>query len=220
MHDHDTLLMRRAKSGDSAAFAELVRQYQPALRRVAESRLGSTEAAEDVVQETFLAAYKSRHTYNEQFGFRTWLWTILFNQCRRYAGRQSQRGHVLSLDAQKMQCGTEPTGSADTGADPSALAGLLAQERRELLEKLLAQLSGVQADALRLRFFGSLKFQEIAEAMQCSLCTAKNRVRWGLLKLSELVQRERQDLPEADANDSLVESAPLDTPLPTRGQRQ
>jgi RNA polymerase sigma-70 factor, ECF subfamily len=219
MHDHDAQLMRRAKSGDSAAFAELVRQYQSALRRVADSRLGSTEAAEDVVQETFLAAYKSRHTYDEQFGFRTWLWTILLNQCRRYAGRLAQRGHVVSLDAQNRPDGTEPIGLADTGADPSALVGLLAEERRELLEKLLGQLSAVQADALRLRFFGDLKFQEIADAMQCSLCTAKNRVRWGLLKLSELVQHERQGLPAATA--SLREPLPpLDNPSPTREQRQ
>jgi RNA polymerase sigma-70 factor (ECF subfamily) len=46
----------------------------------------------------------------------------------------------------------------------------------------------VQADALRLRFFGGLKFEEIAGAMQCSLSTAKNRVRWGLERMAELVQ--------------------------------
>jgi RNA polymerase sigma-70 factor (ECF subfamily) len=47
----------------------------------------------------------------------------------------------------------------------------------------------VQADALRLRFFGGLKFQEIADAMQCSLNTAKNRVRWGLMRMAELMQK-------------------------------
>ena len=90
MHDTDAELMRRANRDDPTAFAELVRRYQGALRRVAESRLGTVEAAEDVVQETFLAAYKSRHSYDDRFGFRTWLWTILLNQCRRYAGRQAR----------------------------------------------------------------------------------------------------------------------------------
>jgi RNA polymerase sigma-70 factor (ECF subfamily) len=46
----------------------------------------------------------------------------------------------------------------------------------------------VQADALRLRFFGGLKFHEIAEAMPCSLTSAKNRVRWGLLRMAEMLQ--------------------------------
>ena len=47
----------------------------------------------------------------------------------------------------------------------------------------------VQADALRLRFFGGLKFEEISETMQCSLGTAKNRVKWGLMRLAELVRQ-------------------------------
>ena len=99
MTDTDAELMRRANSDDSAAFAELVRRYRPALVRVASSRLGMPEGAEDVVQETFLAAFKSRRTFDERFGFRTWLWTILLNQCRRYAGRQAARGHETSLQA-------------------------------------------------------------------------------------------------------------------------
>ena len=45
-----------------------------------------------------------------------------------------------------------------------------------------------QADAIRLRFFGGLKFQEIADAMDCSLSTAKNRVRWGLTTISEKLE--------------------------------
>ncbi|HVU87818.1 MAG TPA: RNA polymerase sigma factor [Pirellulales bacterium] len=189
MHDSDVQLMRRANLGDRAAFAEIVRRYQGALRRVAESRLGTVEAAEDVVQETFFAAYKSRHSYDERFGFRTWLWTILLNQCRRYAGRQARHARTISIDrgepSESSQRRCEPTAPAD-----AALAGLMAHERREVLERLLLRLSAVQADALRLRFFGGLKFQEIADTMQCSLCTAKNRVRWGLLKLSELVHEE------------------------------
>jgi len=64
------------------------------------------------------------------------------------------------------------------------------QERSQLLDSLLAKLPEGQADALRLRFFGGLKFQEIAEAMGCSLSTAKNRVRWGLTKMAEYLARK------------------------------
>ena len=64
----------------------------------------------------------------------------------------------------------------------------------EELESLLARLPEAQADALRLRFFGELKFQEIADAMGCSLATAKNRVRWGLTTLSSMMQSEVSNL--------------------------
>jgi RNA polymerase sigma-70 factor (ECF subfamily) len=52
----------------------------------------------------------------------------------------------------------------------------------------LARLPAAQADALRLRFFGGLKFQEIADTMPCSLNTAKNRVRDGLARMAEMLE--------------------------------
>jgi RNA polymerase sigma-70 factor (ECF subfamily) len=65
------------------------------------------------------------------------------------------------------------------------LAQLLARESSERLHGLLSQLPQVQADALRLRFFGELTYLEIAAAMQISEPGAKHRVKTGLLKLSE-----------------------------------
>jgi len=184
----DQALMRLVQAGDPLPFAELVRRYQPALLRVACSRLGRLDWAEDAVQETFLAAFKSRHTYDEQFGFRTWLWTILLNQCRR-----SQSIHAR---IPKVSCRSDETTAVQepalfqasvVRAEPLPLARLLDQERSALLESMLARLSVVQADALRLRFFGGLKFPEIAAAMGCSLPTAKNRVRWGLMRLAKWI---------------------------------
>jgi RNA polymerase sigma-70 factor (ECF subfamily) len=189
--------MRRAKRGDQAAFGLLVERYQGALARVAHSRLGDAEAADDMVQETFFAAFKSRHTYDEQYAFRTWLWTIMLNQCRRHAGKQARAPRHQSLDG---PADTDEVEASATAADPqpAALSLLLARERREQLDALLTQLTDVQADALRLRFFGGLQFQEIAACMQCSLPTAKLRVRCGLLKLSELITKSslEQSRPE------------------------
>src|SRR4051812_16320778 len=86
-HLADEQIMRQVQAGQTTLYAELVRRYQAALIRVARSRLGRVHGAEDVVQETFLAAYKSRHTYRHEFSFRTWLWTILLNQCRSHQQR-------------------------------------------------------------------------------------------------------------------------------------
>ena len=70
---------------------------------------------------------------------------------------------------------------------PNSLDQLLWTERQEQLRDALDRLPEVQADALRLRFFGGLKFEEIAAAMECSLNGAKMRVKHGLLKLAELL---------------------------------
>jgi len=182
-HESDAALLARVQAGDADAFAELVRRYQSALTRVARSRLGRRDWAEDVVQETFLAAFKSCATYDPRFAFRTWLWTILLNQC---ASHYQRRMRSVPTESWSPEC---EAGEAESNRDDtSPLGRLLAKERTEQLEWLLSQLSGVQADALRLRFFGGLKFQEIAEAMECSLNTAKNRVRWGLMRMTELLR--------------------------------
>jgi RNA polymerase sigma-70 factor (ECF subfamily) len=180
----DAALMTRVQRGETELFAELVGRYQPALRRVARSRLGRLDWAEDVVQETFLAAFKSRATFDARFSFRTWLWTILLNQCHGHYQRRLRSVPVEPLTAEYRQEVSE-SGASSVGAP---LSRLLAKERSEQLEFLLGRLTLVQADALRLRFFGELKFHEIADAMQCSLNTAKNRVRMGLQRMAELLE--------------------------------
>jgi RNA polymerase sigma-70 factor (ECF subfamily) len=186
----DAVLMHRVQAGQTGLFAELIRRYQPALLRVARSRLRRADWAEDVVQETFLAAFKSRHTYRDQFSFRTWLWTILLNQCRSLWQRQSRAPQAAQWSEDLDETTSFAAALESESTLPLPLACLVARERGELLESLLSQLSSLQADALRLRFFGGLKFQEIADAMGCSLGTAKNRVQGGLLKLSDLLRSE------------------------------
>lgn len=185
--------MRRVQAGDEQASTELFGRYRLALLRTARSRLARRDLAEDVVQETFLAAYRSRHTYDERYGFRTWLWTILINQCRAAQGRLARRPTVAAWSDVAVTAGDEsPHGWLDDPPDAAAppLEGLLRRERGRQLENCLRRINPDQADALRLRFFGGLKYEEIAACQACSLGTAKNRVKWGLLKLSELLRDE------------------------------
>jgi RNA polymerase sigma-70 factor (ECF subfamily) len=182
-NEPDAVLIDRVCAGETSAFDEIVRRYQSALGRVARSRLGRADWSDDVVQETFLAAFKSCSSYNPRYSFRTWLWTILLNQCHAHYQRRT-RGAVVEQWSREPQTSRDDIEHGQTG---SPLGALLAKERSQQLERLLGQLTVVQADALRLRFFGGLKFQEIAEAMQCSLNTAKNRVRLGLVRMGELL---------------------------------
>ena len=191
----DAELMRRVQQGETGCFAELVRRYRNALLRAAQSRLGRDDWAEEAVQEALLAAFKARHTYNQRFGFRTWLWTILLNRCRRTYARERRSPRVLPWsDAAAADADDVPLENAASkkGTDASPASGLMRKERSAFVDVLLSKLSDVQADALRLRYFGGLKFQEIADAMECSLGTAKNRVKWGLLRMSTLLAEDDQ----------------------------
>lgn len=187
-------------AGQTEQFSVLVQRYERALLQVALSRLGRRDWAEDAVQEAFLWAFRSLHTYDSQFSFRTWLWTILLNQCRRQYARHARAaertpaGDPAASGIAETDHPTEPT--------PGPAAALLMKERREELERRLAQLPEMQADALRLRFFAGLKFPEIAAAMGCSLNSAKMRVKTGLLKLAAGL---RGDASASDPADSIVD---------------
>jgi RNA polymerase sigma-70 factor (ECF subfamily) len=159
-------------------FNNLVRRYQGPLLRLAQTKLGDSILAEDAVQESFLAAFKSLHTYNPSYGFRTWLWTILLNQCRRHGHRQQRNRENEVLQGTSVFADRVP--SRELGPPGHAMQ----REQAERLSSLLNRLPEVQADALRLRFFGGLKFNEIAEVMSCSLSSAKGRVKDGLRKIS------------------------------------
>jgi RNA polymerase sigma-70 factor (ECF subfamily) len=105
----------------------------------------------------------------------------LLNQCSRLAKREAR--HVGRTPPTTHQ--SIPAVLSKRIAEASPLNQLLARETAEHVHELLARLPQVQADALRLRFFGGLTFPEIAAAMQCSEAGAKNRVKTGLLKLAE-----------------------------------
>ncbi len=184
--------MRRVQSGEPQRFTMLAERYFAVLVRVAESRLGSRELAEEAAQEALLAAFKSRHTYNAKFGFRTWLWTILLNGCRREHKRGQRVPRVMTwTDVHSHGREVKPAPDSELSPrreQPPALA--MKKETAARLDGCLLQLREEVADALRLRFFAALTFQEIADATGCSLSTAKNRVKAGLTKLAELLREE------------------------------
>jgi RNA polymerase sigma-70 factor, ECF subfamily len=178
----DADIMARVQAGDREAFGLLVSRYASRLLRFADSKLQNADLAEDLVQETFLSAYRARGSYDARFAFSTWLWTILLNLCRRHWQRTRRR--PVSLWEQWDAACAEPPDQQT----PSALSLLIAGEDRHRLHALLEELPEPQADALRLRFFGGLAYEEIAATMECSLSGAKRRVKTGLERLSNHIR--------------------------------
>ena len=185
--DQDRAIVELVLRGETERFSALVDRYREPLLRLALSRLGRWDWAEDAVQETFLCAYKSLPSYRSRFSFRTWLWTILLNQCRRHVKKlqrqQAKRSNFVGNIGRDGEDDADLRQLADPTEGPEQQA--LLAERLRRIEVALRQLRPATADAIRLRFFGELKFQEIAEVQRCSLSTAKNRVRDGLRLLND-----------------------------------
>lgn len=192
---NDQEIMERVRSGQVEMFDELVRRHHASMLRAAVSKLRDQTVAEEAVQDAFLAAFAHRNTFRREFSFRGWLWTILLNTCRKLARRELGRVDRAGNSPEFPQAG-EPHSSGD------ALSRLVKAEQMELLFHHLNELPEVQADALRLRFLGELKFDEIAHAMNCSTNGAKQRVRTGLERLSATLRR-------ADCNST--DQSPIET---------
>jgi RNA polymerase sigma factor (sigma-70 family) len=164
--DDDARIMEEAASGRVERFAEIVARHQSPLFRVAMSRLGDRATAEDAVQETFLDVFRGRMSFRKDQPFRPWMWTIHKNVCDAWLKKEHRW---------KSAAGRKTESAVD------------AVEERLLVRELLERLPTEQAEAVRLRFFGSLTYVEIAAVQKCPTPTAKNRVRYALQKLATLL---------------------------------
>lgn len=103
----DVELVDLAVGGDAAAFELLVRRHTDAVWRVARSMVGDHHGAEDVVQETFVKAYRGLGQFRRESSVRTWLLTICHRSCIEVHRRR--RAHVVALDEVRHRAAREET---------------------------------------------------------------------------------------------------------------
>ncbi len=158
----DTALIRRVREGDVSAFDALVAAYMRPAFQMAYRVVGHREDAEDLVQESFLAAYQYLNSFDAERPFGPWLNRIVLN-----------RGANLRRSRTRRQ--TEPETDAVSPA-PSALEESTRSETRELLNRALATLSERQRLIVTMFDVDGLTSTEIGER----LTLAPGTVRWHL----------------------------------------
>src|SRR6185436_15969686 len=93
----DFTLVRAAQRGNRDAFGILVSRHAPSIISLTTRMLGPIADAEDVAQDTFVAAYKSIHTFKFVAKFSTWLYRIATNKCTD--ALRARRTDTFSIDA-------------------------------------------------------------------------------------------------------------------------
>src|SRR6202166_4276145 len=103
----DSVLIRQAQQGDTAAFEELVRQYDRAVLRLAIHLTGSPEDGQDIYQEAFLRAYINLGSFRFECSFYTWIYRIVTNLCldplRKKSSRARDLTTTISSDGEEEQ---------------------------------------------------------------------------------------------------------------------
>lgn len=189
-HDNlsDAQLLASVVVGDIGAFEKIVSRYKVRLYNFSFRFVGDQETAEDIVQETFLRAYRSRREYRAIANFSTWLFTIAGNLAKSEL-RRRKRWRFLSLDwdedsGDRMEIPDE-TFRPDTIAESS----MTDQRIQSAIDSLQANYKQV----VILRDIEGLSYQEIAEIVHCPVGTVKSRVNRGRLRLQQKLRVEGRD---------------------------
>ena len=185
--------------GDADAFATLVDRHSPAMIRVAMAYVPSRAAAEEAVQETWIAVMRGIDGFEGRSSLKTWIFRILTNVAMRSGARERRSVPFSALAA------AEDTGEPSVDPDrflpadhelfpghwaimparwPTPEEGLLAGETREVIAAAIAELPAAQRTVIALRDVEGWSSEEVCEALEISagnqrilLHRARSRVR-------------------------------------------
>lgn len=177
VHIEDAELIARARTGDVAAYEDIVRRYQDVAIRTAHLVCPETDA-DDAVQDAFLKAYDALPSFRDGSPLRPWLLRIVANEARN---RRRSAGRRASLAVRAAAASGDLTGGHEPGPEGAVMA---AESRAELLAAL-ATLRGDDREVLGARFLLDLSEAETAETLGLARGTVKSRTSRAIGRLRE-----------------------------------
>ena len=174
----DAALVAACQSGDRSAFDAIVERHRRAIYQVCYRFVGNHEDASDLVQETFIRAWRGLPSFKGQAALSTWLYRIAVNQClNRVSVRRPE---------------TEPI-EADRFVDPKAEepgSRLLRDEQAAAVRRAIATLPDRQRATLILRTYHDLSHQQIADILGSSVGAVKANFFHALANLKKRLRSE------------------------------
>jgi len=169
----DKALVERVQRGDKRAFDMLVLKYQHKLVKLVARYVRDQSEVMDVVQESFLKAYRALPSFRGESAFYTWLYRIAINTAKNYLvaqGRRPPDGDIDAGDVDQIEGETE----LKDNATPERL--LLRDEIEKTVMSAIEQLPEDLRTAITLRELEGLSYEEIAESMDCPIGTVRSRI--------------------------------------------
>lgn len=171
----DEDLMALVREGDSAAFEVIYDRHGGVAYSLAYRMCGRKQAAEDVVQEAFLSAWRRSASYDFTRGsLRTWLLGIVHHRAvdaLRRTGNDARRR--VDIPVEEM----------DFDAEISVDAEVIERDRAVMIRDAMSELPPEQSKVIELAYFGGFTHTEIADMLGVPIGTVKGRMRLGLTKL-------------------------------------
>jgi RNA polymerase sigma-70 factor, ECF subfamily len=176
MDAEESALIEKAKAGDGRAFEQLVKLHYRAVYSTAYRYMHDHGGADDVTQDTFMKAYSALESFRGESSFKSWLIRIAGNTALN-AIRASGQGKRQYVDVNDVDIVSKNTGYTDMERGQTAL----------MLKKAILGLPDKQRQALELRIFEDLSFNEVAEIMGSPFDTAKANFRHAIMNLKKIL---------------------------------
>ena len=180
----DEELVSRSMGGDPESFNQLIRRWERPIYALAYRTIGREDDARDVVQETFLRAFRGLSGFKGQAKFSSWLYRITLNLCRDWMRRQRRTPVIATPDGVDL---VELAGESETVE--TADAAVVRKDLSRAVARAMTALPEEQRAAIVLKEYHDLTFQEIADLLGCPLSTVKTRLYQGLTVLRKELER-------------------------------
>ena len=177
--NEESIWLEQARQGDKVAFGKLIEAYQGPVYNLAYRMLSNSGEAEEAAQEAFIRAFTRLDSYNPAHKFSTWLLSITSNYCIDQL--RKRRTILLSIDEPLPP---HPALSADQEKRPESQ--LLMNEQQALVQSLLEELAPDYRQAVVLRYWHELSYEEIAEMMDTTVSAIKSRLFRARKQLAEI----------------------------------
>ena len=170
----DQELVERAQQGDTKAFEILVAKYNRRLGRLLSRFIKDEHEVNDVVQESFIKAYRALPNFRGDSAFYTWLYRISINTAKNFLSNNNKRpimsSEIINGDGEVMDVVEQVADNLTPEAE------LMNKQILQTVESAVAKLPEDLRRAITLREMDGLSYEEIAEVMQCPIGTVRSRI--------------------------------------------
>jgi len=169
----DQQLVVRVQNGDKGAFDLLVLKYQQKMHAIVSRFVRDTDDVADVVQESFIKAYRALPNFRGDSQFYTWLYRIGVNTAKNYLVARSRRPPSSDVDVADAEYYSGNEYLKDLGTPEN---NFFRDELESLILKVIAELPEDLRTAVTLREYEGLSYEEIAQIMDCPVGTIRSRI--------------------------------------------
>ena len=171
--ENDIALVERVQSGDKQAFNLLIAKYQYRIKHLVSRFVKDPIEQEDIVQEAFIKAYRAIDRFRGDSAFYTWLYRIAVNTAKNYIVSASRRPPSQDVDAEEGLA----TGGADRLIELNSPEEMMQNDELVMtIRDTIAALPEELKQAIRLREFDGLSYEDIADVMGCPIGTVRSRI--------------------------------------------